>query len=270
MTHPAYRKWFGILFVTATGFTFALISQVINLLFMPGIPLYQPPFGALGNTLLYAIIGFALGILVAWPETGSVGVLWSSLLGSLFIVIASLLIGEDQSVTIAHKLAALIIIFVPTAGALAPLMILLRWIIGREVFAYRDACAGRPTPPFRRYAFPVGLVLIAGALGITALYNDVGRAVTTRMHLLIQQGMQVQSAAVVPASLNPPDVNDFLNMARGSYTLQWDRDEKNRFAIPRPAGNFYDQSTVIARFENGYLLACMFPSKTGQPTCRDF
>ncbi len=278
MPYPSYRRWFGLLIGTITGFAYALISQGINHVIMPGIPLYQPPFGAFGNILLFTCIGTAIGAATALMESGAASVLWSSLLGALFMAVATMLTGRNESVSWSHRAAAIILIFMPTAGALAVPLIVFRWIISREEQAYRETHAGllafRQQPGLRRLlrrnALPVGLVLLAAVLGLTAMYNDFGQAVTPQMHRLIQQGMQAQSREALPAAIQPPDVGQFRERAEGPYTLQWDKDEKNQFAIPRPASNMGDQSTVIARFANGYLLACMFPGKTATPTCRDF
>jgi hypothetical protein len=270
MDYPSYRRCFGLVYGGIAGFAFALISQGINLLFMPGTPLYQPPLGLVGNVLLISAVCLLLGLTTAWAESGGVSVLWSSLLGALFVSIGTFLSGQDSGIAAAHRAAAVIFIFLPISGATAIPLILLRWVVTREENAYREARAGMPTPRLRRYLLPVGLVLVTAALGLTSLYNDIGRSVTPQMHRLIQQGMQAQGADALPAALQPPDVDQFFERASGPYTLQWDRDEANQFAIPRPASNMQEQSTVIARFENGYLLACMFPGKTGPPTCRDF
>ncbi len=278
MPYPLYRRWFGLLFGAITGFAFALISQGMDHVLMPGVPLYQPPFGAPGNILLFTCIGTALGAATAWAESGGASVLWSSLLGALFMAIATMLSGRNEDVSWAHRAAAIILIFLPTAGALAVPLIVFRWIISREEQAYRDTHAWLLAPRqtlrwkqlLQRLAVPSGMVLLAAAIGMGMLYNDLGRSVIPQMHQMIQQGIQAGSLEALPASFQPPDVERFLERAREPYTLQWDKDEKNQFAIPRPAGNAGDQSTVIARFANGYLLACMFPGKTGAPTCRDY
>ncbi len=113
-------------------------------------------------------------------------------------------------------------------------------------------------------------MLAAGVLGFFSLYNDLAQAIILQMDVLIRQGRQAQSTDALPAPLRPPDVTRFLEKSSLPYTLQWDKDDQNRFAIPRPAGSAYSASIVIARFENSYLLVCMFPSKTTLPTCRDF
>jgi hypothetical protein len=87
---------------------------------------------------------------------------------------------------------------------------------------------------------------------------------------LIKEGRKAQTTEMLPSSLRPPDVDLFLQKAGAAYTLQWDEDDTNRFAIPRPATSPFDQSTVIARFDNGWWLVCMFPRPEAAPECRDF
>lgn len=268
--YTVHRKVFGVLLVAASGFAYGLISQTINALFLPGIPLYQPPFGILGNILMAVLIGISLGFLVASSETGAVGVLWGSFLGALFVSVATMLTGQVEDEIFWRKIVAITIAFIPIAAILAPLLILFRWAIGREEDAYRNAGKGLAPTFLRRYALPASLVLGAGLLGLFSLYSDVGRAVTPRMDALIKQGRQASRFEMLPEPLRDRDVRYFFEHKNQPYRLAWDKDSGNRYAIPRPAGSGYDTSIVIARYEDGYLLVCMFPGKTGEPSCKDF
>ena len=116
---------------------------------------------------------------------------------------------------------------------------------------------------------PVVLVLVAGLLGFTQQYPAYGDTVMLRMRGLIQEGLNSRTPEELPASLRPPHVNLFLDQAKGSYTLQWDKDQGNRYALPRFSGSIPD-SVVIARFENGYLLVCVFTTPDHPDTCKDF
>ena len=57
------------------GFGYALVSQLINRLALPGIPLYQPPLGPVGNIVLGLLAGAGLGLLCAWPASAAKGIL---------------------------------------------------------------------------------------------------------------------------------------------------------------------------------------------------
>ena len=270
MHSSTYQRWFGLLLGTLTGLAYTLVSQSINHLILPGVPLYQPPFGAVGNILMGTALGAVLGLVAAWPETGVKGVFLSSLIGALVITVATLLTGQTEAGMWAMKVMSVAFLFVPVTGALVPLLILFRWLVSRESLALRETRAGYSVSVLPRAILPVGLVLVAGALGITAQYNDLARAAMPRMHALIQGGLQAQNVEELPASLRSSGVDQFLEKGQGSYTLEWDKDDDNQYAIARPATNPFYHSTVIARFDSGYLLVCVFPDTTGQPVCKDF
>jgi len=63
-----YRRWAGLILGALIGLAFGGVSQAVNLLFLPGIPLYQPPFGPDGNLLLALLTGALLGLICAWVE----------------------------------------------------------------------------------------------------------------------------------------------------------------------------------------------------------
>jgi len=144
-----YRKLASLVIFTCACFAYALVSQGANPLFLRGVPLYQPPLGAAGNILLAIVVGSVLGLLLGWSESGPVSVLWASLLGAGFISAATLLTGQDPSVTQAHRVTAVALIFVPVAGLLFPGLLAFRWLASREVMAYREAQKGHPSAPFQ-------------------------------------------------------------------------------------------------------------------------
>ena len=75
MTEQRYRRAAGALIGIMFGFAYTLVSQLINRLALPGIPLYQPPLGPVGNILLGLLAGAGLGLLCAWPASGAKGIL---------------------------------------------------------------------------------------------------------------------------------------------------------------------------------------------------
>jgi hypothetical protein len=270
MGYHRYRRTYGLLLGALTGLAYTLVAQHINAARMPGIPFYQPPLGPVGNTLIGLGVGALLGVITAWAETGAKGVLAASLAGSALLVGAGLVTGQSDPTAWTDKLIALAIIFVPSAAILAPALIFFRWLVNREEEAYRESATWRPPPLLPRLMLPALLVLGAASAGLTSQYNDLGRAVTPRMHDLIQMGRSAPSSADLPAPLQAVSVQFFYENRTHSYTLQWDKDDNNKFAIPRPNTSPFDQSTVIARFENGYLLACVYPDPNYEPRCKDF
>ncbi len=269
MSSAAYRRVFALIFGALTGLCYGLVSQFINSVFMPGIPFYQPPFGGPGNILFAISLGMVLGLIDAWPESDFTGVLLSSLSGAAVISIATLVTGQPDATLMASRLTSLSFIFMPIAAILAPVLILFRWIISREVNAFRETQAGYKTSPLARAGLPILLLLIASAAGLTSLYNDLGRAVIPRMDALLESAQASQDEAALPTALRSPDVAQFIEKGRGPYSLDWEKDDEYHYRIPRPLTSRFDQSVVIAYYDNGYILACLFPSKTADPKCRD-
>lgn len=269
MQSATYRRWFGLFFGAIIGFVCLLVSQTVNHLVLPTIPLYQPPFGMWGNIALGTLLGMLLGLLTAWSDTGVRGVIWSSLLGALAVTIPLLLTSSQSMHTQIIKITAVLIIFIPTAALLAPALMLLRWEITREEDAFREQRNGLLTTPLARLALPASMLVVAALLGLTVLYNDLAQSAMPRMQAILQQGQVAPDAASLPAVLRPPNVESFSAHAQQPYALEWDKDDDNRYAIPRPATNTFDQSIVIAHFADGYRLVCLFYDTTSDPECRE-
>ena len=270
MPYPSHRRLFGLLFGAFTGRAFGLVSQNINYLFMPGVPVYRPPFGPAWNILLSVLVGALLGLITAWSSVNIKGVLLGSLSAALFVAISTFFGGTTSVEALTTRLIGLLIIFIPTTALLSVALIIFRWITDREEDAYRENIHWKPPARLPRIALPALFVLTAALLGLSALYNDLARAVTPRMMELVEAAQLAQSTDQLPEPLRVERVRYAIKNINQNFTLQWDKDDRNQFAIPRPNTSPFDQSTVIARFENGYILACMYPDKTYEPRCVDF
>jgi hypothetical protein len=270
MYMPLYRRQFGLILGALTGFAAGLVLQGINPLLMPGVPLYQPPFGAVVNTLLCLITGALLGVITAWPDIGIKGILLGTLFGTLILVAITLITGPSNSEILSQKAVVLVLILAPLMGLLAPVLILFRWIVSREEVTLLESKAGFQISNVRRWAVPALLVTITGLLGLFAIQPEMARAVLPQMHTLIQMGQQEQNAEALPEPLKSEDVTHFLERGMGRYVLEWQKDDQNQYMVKRPLAPLDQQSIVIAHYDNGYVLICRFPGKTGQPNCRDF
>lgn len=270
MSNTTYRRCFGIIYGALLGLLFTGIMQGINHLVLPGVPLYQPPFGLTLNILAGMLVGLATVGLDAWPETPFRGVLFASLLGALIVAVATLLTGQTGAGVWALKTTATLLVLVPVAALLALPLLFLRWLIDREENDYRETGSAFLSRPGPGAFLPVGVLMIAGGLGLLGLYQPLARTVLPRMHTLIQFGQQAAGPEALPNELRPPNVTGFSDYGGGPYELEWDKDETNRFEIPRPNTPYAQQSIAIAHFSNAYLLVCMFPGGGGQVECRDF
>lgn len=264
MSNPSYRRKWGFFLGLSTALAFALVSQGINFVVMPGVPLYMSPFGAGGNILLGVLLGAAVGMLAAWPENFFIGILLSSLIGWLAVAVASYFTGQTASA--AYKFAALVIILVPMVGFFVPFMALFRWIVVREEKAHIEQQRIGDSWSPARLLLPAVLLVVAAWLGYFNLYPPRGQNAVTRMHQMIEM---TTGSEALPGPLSSPNVIGFREKASRRFTIRWDPDESNRFAIPRPAGND-PASAVITSFDNGWTLVCIFTSPDRPPNCRGF
>lgn len=266
MSNSSYRRKWGFFLGLATALAFTLVSQGINFLVMPGVPLYLPPFGAVGNVVLGVLLGVLIGVVATWPENFFIGVLLSSLIGWIAVSVASIFTGQMEQQAAVNRAAALVIIALPMVGFFVPLMAFFRWIVVREEKASIEQ--QRLGTPWRatRLILPLVLLLIAGWLGYFNRYPPRGQNAVTRMHQMLQTASESQE---LPGPLGPPNITDFRERASQNYTIRWDPDDSNRFAIPRPSGND-PASAVITTFDNGWMLVCIFTSPDRPPNCRGF
>lgn len=268
MSNPSYRRKWGFFLGLATALAFTLVSQGINFLLMPGVPLFLPPFGAVGNVILGVLLGVLVGLVAAWPENFFIGVLLSSLIGWIAVSVASMFTGQLEQQAAVNRAAALVIILIPIVGFFVPFMAFFRWIVVREEAASIEQ--QRLGTPWQRtrLVLPLVLLLIAGWLGYFNRYPPRGQNAVTRMHQMLQAA-SASGSQELPVPLSPPNVVGFREKSTGAYTMVWDPDESNRFAIPRPSGND-PASAVITTFDNGWMLVCIFTSPDRPPNCRGF
>jgi hypothetical protein len=263
--HTRYRRLIGVLLGAGIGLTYGLVSQIINYIALPGIHFYQPPLGTVGNTVLCVFVGASLGLVNAWLSDAVASTFLGSATGALMITISSLLAGGLDLDVIFSKAAMTAFIFLPIAAVLVPLLALHRWATNKEIEARIDSI-----PAQRRVLAPLALLILAGIVGAFSLYPARARIVISRMNTMLQTGITTSDVSGLPTPLQSDRVGGFLQQAQGSYTLEWDNTDINRFAIPRRMVERPDESVVIARFENGWMLVCLFPNADAEPSCKGF
>jgi len=266
MIDHTYRRVMGVLLGAWLGLTYGLVSQTINRLAMPGLPVYQPPFGPGYNTALCLVVGLLLGLASSWPVDSIRGTVLGSGASALAVVAVALLTANLNLERGPGAVIAIAFLGLPIFGMLVPMTAILRWAANRQEEARADA-----TWFWKRLALPVVLTAAVGAAGATSLYPPEARAVMLRMNVLIQAGLQTVDASALPKALQPDDVVGFIERAKGPYTLEWKRTDLNRYAIPIPATNLHGrESGVIARFDSGWILVCIFVPDNDQPECKGF
>ena len=114
-----YRRLTGLLFGAGLGLMFGLTSQLTNRILLPGIPLYQPPLGPLGNILASLLAGALLGVICAWPESSINGTFIASAVSAAVILVGNLVLAEPGRSPLGTRLITSIVLLLPFWALLA-------------------------------------------------------------------------------------------------------------------------------------------------------
>jgi len=254
-----YRRLVGALLGALLGLVYFLISQGINAVFLPGIPLFQPPLGFWGNVALGALWGGMLGLICAWPYSTAIGVVLASV-ASISVSVVRGLSGIDEPLS---RLVIIgVVLGVPTTILMIPAMMALRWAINGLV-----DLRNHPTSRDQRLRGPLILLALVALVAAFSLYNAKARTLLTRMDDTLQAGLVAANAADLPTELQTLRSGNFLAHASDSYTLEWTETDLDRFIDLRPSSNYSDHSAVLVRFDNGQSLICLYPGVEVRPNC---
>jgi len=245
------------------GLLYGLVAQYINVLFLPDVPLLAPGSGRLGAALLTALGGGLLGLLAAWTEEAIPGIIISSLVGTLalsWIIASETTPGTERAF---GTIVLLFFTFLPRTFMLLPFVGLLRWVLSVWENELQNM-----NYSIRKLGLSLLLaVVMAAVAGIFVLHARAGREALTTTHDLVQRGMQAGSLDDLPEELQ--GVDDFLQGARGPYTLELG-DNPDVLPIQRPiAGYSVQEYAVFVRFENGFRLGCAF-TPPHPPVCGEY
>jgi hypothetical protein len=257
MTEQRFRRAAGAFIGMMFGLAYALVSQLINRLALPGIPLYQPPLGPAGNIPLGMLAGAGLGLLCAWPASAAKGILVGGAVAAAAIFAFTLLrMGAGAASTLVGLVLSAPMAWVSVLG-----MAVVRWLVDRQVEARRESA-----PLLRRLRLPL---ILAGVLALAAafvLYSADARVELRRTNDMIRAGLAARDTGSLPAPLQAPSVTKFP-AGRFPYTLEWTNVELDRFIELRPASNYDKQAAVIGRFRNGLMLVCIYTAPKATPSC---
>jgi hypothetical protein len=254
-----YRRLVGVALGAFLGFVYLLISQGINAIFLPGVPLFQPPLGFWGNVALGALWGGVLGLICAWPYSTAIGVVLASI-ASISVNIVRGLAGIDEPL---GRLVIIAVVFgVPTAFLMVPAMMALRWAINGVV-----DLRSHPASRNQRWRGPLILLALVAVVATFSLYNAKARTLLVRMNDTLQAGLAANSADELPDELQALRSGSFLASASDAYTLEWTETDLDRFIDLRPSSNYSDHSAVLVRFDNGRSLVCLYPTVDARPNC---
>lgn len=265
MSIHKYRRLTGLRFGAGLGLMFGLTSLLTNPILLPGIPLYQPPLGPLGNIMLCVLTGALLGVISAWPEGSIQGTFIASAISALVIVAGNFALAAPSGNTIVAILLTGFFLVLPFWAMLVPLIAALRWGVNKLVEAHADRL------PIRSHiTIPTLLLPAVGLVGSLSHYRADARQLLAQTGAWLQESQRAVNADALPPSLRVPEVGSFLEKGRGAYGLSWEHQRIERFGIPRPGKNFDCHSVVVARFASGWNLVCLYIASDIAPLCKGF
>jgi hypothetical protein len=259
MDYNSQRRRAGLIIGLVLGIGYSLTANLVNHLALPGIPLYTPPPGAFGLTVLTALMFGMLGWLAAWTDESLPGIILSGLAGSIISSIWILINETDKTATF----ALLVLVFLPRMFFYLPFGALVRWLIYKL-----DQPTSRPIAPARRL-IPIFLAFILMILlGSFNLLSKETRASLIRMDALLQKGMQATTSDELPKPLQP--VQGFIQNAVGEYSYIIGSNP-DVLPVQRPVTEYGESEPfIIIKFKNDFRFGCVFSPPYVQPACIDF
>lgn len=248
-----------------TGAIFALINilttNLINKLFMPGIPLFNPE-ASLASVLAYVAAGAIIGLVAVWPDSAWVGTILAGMVGGVLMYAQTWVRALSNPST---SLGSVVWSFY----TLLPMMVFfmpLGWLVRTAFFSFLGPAYN---PLYKRdLRKPILAVILAFALGAASLYPADVRTSFSRMKALVDLGLQAPSHAEVPAAFE--HATDFPEETLGKYTLQY-TGEIDLFQWHLPAAADSTNSyLIVARFENDYAVACVYGDNISTTICSNF
>lgn len=263
--NPAARRALGFALGTLLGLVYGAVSQGINRVVLPGVPLYQPPFGPFGNSMVIALVGAGLGLVTAWPAGGIQGTFLGSGVAAVIIVGVTFVGVNITEQARAGVAVAAVFLLLPLVGMIVPALGFFRWILNRQIESAHEAIPSR-----RRAWGPAAATLLTIGAAALSLYRGDARQELAALNTVLSAGGRAANSTDLPAALRTPEVGDFQTHAQSAYTLEWTQQNLNRFRIPRPGHNFDSHAVVVARFADGWRLACLFVAADEPPVCQSY
>jgi len=258
------RTVIGVIFGMVLGLAYGLVSLWINNIFLPGIPLYVSPPGKFATIILMMLAGGVLGFLVAWPKEFFIGVLISSIIGTLISSFLSLWAEAGSLENLANASVVIFISFLPRVVIFLPLFILVRWVAN----TWEQETLYTPYSVKGRTRSLILLVAIGMLAGIFSLYSADSRKSVANLNELILEGRRASSSTSLPQPLQR--VNDFLNYSNSSYTLNVISDPEE-IPVPQPASGYdRNMTAIVVLFSNGFRFGCVYTELNELPNCAQY
>lgn len=234
------RHWAGLFYGAWMGALYALLSQTVNALTFPDLPMEVNGLNLLGTVSVWMVGLGILGLLTAWPASHWRGVVWGALMLATFVLSFNLIQSasrpEAQALVLLFTLAPVLVMCLPATG-------FLRWLAHRQMHLL----------PARRWQWQVGLIALAAVVGLTpgalARMSPRAESAVRAMHRLLQTGADPQGE-LFQTFPNWPLLRAHVNQP---YTLS------------QTASQFSAEGVdVRVRYGDGYGLLCVWVTISGR------
>lgn len=250
----------GFLLGLAMGLAYQSVTELVNRLSLPGIPLYSPPPGPFWGVIFMGLLYALLGVVCAISESNLIGIFAGAVVSTFFTFLMGFLsAGEDLSQQVGRIFLYLytslpvLVVFLPVAGAF-------RWGIASMT---RDRL--NEYPIFSQIKPVLILVVAAGLFGTFSMYSNEAIRVLIQSDRMIKAGIAANSdGSTLPKSLQT--VDDFFRKGNGPYTLEWRSEVAYQGARPETSSDSSINSVII-RFDTGLKINCIYYGGTNQALC---
>lgn len=259
-----YRRVAGVVIGAGLGLVYGVITQSINSIVFPGLPFHLPPYGPAVNEVLCFLGGASLGLLSAWPQESAIGILIASVTGALVIGGATLATTRINWESGSGVILIILVLMLPITAIVVPIVASLRWATNKQEDSYR---AGYLT--WSRVLAPLLLMIVTGGLAATTLYPPEARPALERVNALVRAGQVAINVNDLPEPFKSDAMAGFLENAKGTFTLEWNRQFDRYGAIILPGVDPREQSVVVVYLQNNWTFACLFASFDAEPVCKN-
>jgi hypothetical protein len=265
MEKKTYRRWTGLILGGILGLIIGILSQTINHFLLPEIPFYAGPLGIFGNIAIITLTGIFIGLICSWMEPSIIGVLLSACIGAIIVLVIGLREGQLPIFMVPATILISLSLLVPLTGMLVMITAPFRIAVNLHT-DYRREGFFYPT----RWWLTIILLGTAVLSGYSTKLSTSDQQVVVNAHQLIQKGLAATTVDELPKPLQGNLVDNFFDNAVSQYSVQWTNLGIEKYTIPRYYSAEEDFSIVIFRFENRWILVCLYSNPDTQPGCKSF
>ncbi|BAJ63453.1 hypothetical protein ANT_14250 [Anaerolinea thermophila UNI-1] len=264
MTNRLARVAVGIAVGGLMGGLYAFLSQAINGLFLPGVPLKPSGAGSFLEFIWrYFLSGALLGGVASFPESKWLGTFLGGFAGALGVTllgISSLRGGEERALGL---FVMAFYLFLPLVVMYMSFAYLVRLGVNSQ---FPDP--QHPELWARRFLVPLLLLILVIFVSAFSLYGRAERKAFQTVHQMVEEARKATNVQSLPVSFQ--SIQGYLENARGAYFLSLS-DRVDLFMGPQPVNSPLSQFLIVGEFENGFSFACLFQGEqTIVPYCTNF